>query len=466
MAQFRQALGPYIRGQFHTSHILRELVNPRTRQPLLSVPEATIDHVQDALDSAKDQHAWQTNPRMRRDALLHLAERLSNHTQDIAEIEMLQTGKPLDDAVYEVKDTVDCLRYFAGYADKSFAQSHHEAGIHAFTICEPLGVVGLVTSFNYPLLLTGWKLGPALAAGNSAIIKPAPQTPLSTLALAQLATDILPEGVLSVLPGGVEVGQALLNGVDKLSFTGSTPSGQSIMRSAASRLTPLTLECGGKNAVIVLDDADLSEAASHVAAGAFSNAGQNCCAVSRVLVHEDVHDAFVDALQKETMKWGPVGHGDNDYHYGPLIDEVQYDRVQNHIKKATTQPRFTGETLHEGYYVPPTVFTQVDDNDPLAREEIFGPVLSVLTPFDTITSAIQRANKSPYGLAGAVFSKDYRKAYQVVSQLKVGFTWINTYNVMPPYTSFGGRNLSGYGKDLGPSAMKEFTFTKSVVCSL
>ncbi|KAF7726863.1 hypothetical protein EC973_008370 [Apophysomyces ossiformis] len=466
MTLFRQALGPYIRGQFHTSNILRELVNPRTRQPLLSVPEATIDHVKEALDSAKNQPAWRTDPRMRRDAMLQLADRLAKATEDMAELESLQTGKPLEDAVYEVKDTVDCLRYFAGYADKHVGQTYHDANIHAFTVTEPLGVVGLVTSFNYPLLLTGWKLGPALAAGNSAIVKPAPQTPLSTLALAQLATDILPHGVLSVLPGAAEVGQALLDRVDKLSFTGSTVTGQAIMQSAASRLTPLTLECGGKNAVIVLEDADVCEAASHIAAGAYSNAGQNCCAVSRVLIHQNVYDEFVDALKKETMKWGPVGHADSQYHYGPLIDEVQYHRVQSHIRKAGRLPSFTGIASHEGYFVPPTVYTDVKDDDSLACEEIFGPVLSVLTPFDSTDSAIQRANQTPYGLAGAVFSKDYRKAHHVVSQLRVGFVWINTYNIMPPYTSFGGRNLSGYGKDLGPLAMNEFTFTKSVVCNI
>ncbi|KAI8388081.1 aldehyde dehydrogenase domain-containing protein [Radiomyces spectabilis] len=372
---------------------------------------------------------------------------------------MLQTGKSQEDALFEVEDTIECLRHFAGYSDKLAGQAHTGNGLHAYTQKEPYGTVGLITSFNYPLLLTGWKLAPSLAAGNCAIVKPAPQTPLTTLALAGLATDILPAGVLSVLPGGAEIGQAILKGVDKISFTGSTAVGQSIMREAAATLTPITLECGGKNAAIVLADADLDEAARHIASGAFSNAGQNCCAVSRVLVSVEVHDTFLDKLSQhlDTQDWGP------------LIDQTQYERVLGHIERATESPAFVGPRNNDGqsgYYVPPTVFTQVDDHSPLARQEIFGPVLSILKPFRTIEEAIGRANNSPYGLAAGVFTKDYKRAHSIVPQLKAGVVWVNTYNLMPSFLPFGGVKMSGIGKDLGQAAMNEFTIEKSVMFGL
>ncbi|CAO3581806.1 unnamed protein product [Absidia cylindrospora] len=409
--------------------------------------------------------------------MLALAQATATHKGMLAQLGSLETGKPYADSIGEVEDAIECLRHFSGYADKPRGSSmvEQQYGMHSTTQLEPIGVCGLVSSFNYPMMLTGWKIGPALAAGNSVIIKPAPQTPLTSLALAELSNQVLPTDVIQVLPGGLETGQAIVDGVDKTSFTGSTPAGQAIMRQAADRLQPLTLECGGKNTVIIDTDADLANAAYHVAQGAFSNTGQNCCAASRILVHARVHDTFVELLQAETMRWKPVVVDEDEkddgvsYYYGPLIDQQQYDRVQRYLAHPTYQPAFSSSlgTDQAGFYLPPTVYVGVDDHDPLAQDEIFGPVLSILTPFDTIQEAISRANTAtPFGLAAGVFSEKYATAHSIASQLQTGIVWINTYNAIPASVPFGGRKLSGFGKDLGRNALDEFSFTKSILHAL
>lgn len=464
---------PYIHGRF-TEPIqqhARKLVNPANKSVIATVHESSLTHVEEALVSAKDNTEWQTHPKFRRDCLLKLANQLEKHDHDVANIEALQTGKPLGDALYEITDVIDCTRHFAGYCDKIYGQSQQFFNTHAYTTREALGTVSLITSFNYPLLLTGWKLAPALAVGNCAIIKPAPQTPLSSLALAELSTDILPPGVLSVLPGGTKVSQALIDHTDKTSFTGSTLVGQSIMRRGANRLTPLTLECGGKNAAIVFDDADLSTTVQHIAMGAFSNAGQNCCAISRVLVQRPIYDTFIQELIKTVDdSWkATLDAGDTEQCnlYGPLIDENQYNRVMKYTEQA---PFFTGtisdETRKTGYFIPPTIYTHVSDQSSIAKEEIFGPILSVLEPFDDMNDAIERANASDYGLAAGVFSSNLKKAHQTANQLKAGYVWVNTYNIMPPSLPFGGTKLSGIGKDLGMTALNEFSFEKTVMMDL
>lgn len=470
---------PYIHGQFvkPSSQYIRKLVNPNDKSHLVDIHEASPSQVEEAIVSAKGvsvNSEWQTNPKYRRDRLLALAQRLEQNDHDMAHIESLQTGKPLGDSLYEISDVVDCLRYYAGYCDKFYGQSQALHKMHTYTTREPLGTVSLITSFNYPLLLVGWKLGPALAAGNSAIVKPAPQTPLSSLALADLATDILPPGVLNVLPGGIEVSQSLIDRTDKTSFTGSTQVGKEIMRRAADRLLPLTLECGGKNAVIVCDDADLDKTVESIAMGAFSNAGQNCCAISRVFVHKSIYDTFLDKLADTVHNsWKATldVEGENEFNlYGPLIDDNQYTRVLKYVENSNQTPFLTGKistiTSSQGYFVPPTIFANVNDNAPLATEEIFGPILSVMQPFDNLDEAINRVNQSVYGLASGIFSQDIKKAHKAASLIKAGFIWVNTYNVMPPSLPFGGRNLSGIGKDLGKSALDQFSFEKSVMMDI
>ncbi|SAM02138.1 hypothetical protein [Absidia glauca] len=471
------ALGHFAQGRQHppssvSSQHLRPLVNPRTGQPTeLMIQDTSPAQVASSIKSARiAQTTWSQLPGSdRRDALMALAQATLDHRDSLGDLERFETGKPLVDCIGEVDEAIACLRYFAGYADKPRGISQITHGMHHTTQLEPIGVCGLITSFNYPLMLTGWKLAPALAAGNSVILKPAPQTPLTTLALAELSRAVgFADNVIQVLPGGLDTGRALVDGVDKTSFTGSTPAGQAIMRHAAARLQPLTLECGGKNTVIVAKDADLAAAAYHVSQGAFSNAGQNCCAASRVLVHSDVYDQFIQLLETETRRWKPVGQeqeGEDGYTYGPLIDQQQYDRVQSYL--TTPGAAFRGQierTPSEGYFAPPTVYLNVADDAPLAQDEIFGPVLSVLAPFDSIHDAVRRVNTStPFGLAAGVFSGDYPTAHAVASQLKSGIVWINTYNAIPPSVPFGGRKLSGFGKDLGQNALDEFSFTKSVL---
>lgn len=470
----KRFLTPYIHGQFvkPSSDHIRKLINPVNKSETVTVYETSPSQVEEALISAKQSSSeWQSSPKFRRDRMLALASRLEQNEYDMAQIESLQTGKPLADALYEMSDVVDCLRHFAGYCDKIYGTSQQFPDMHAYTTREALGTVSLITSFNYPLLLTGWKLAPALAAGNCAIVKPAPQTPLSSLALAELATDILPAGVLNILPGGVPVSQALIDRTDKTSFTGSTLVGQDIMRRASNRLTPITLECGGKNAVIVCQDSDLNKAVQDIAMGAFSNAGQNCCAISRVLVHESIYDEFLNKLiifVKSSWKSSLDGTSEVDNLYGPLIDENQYTRVMKYINGRT--PTMTAEinpaTAANGYFVPPTIYAHVEDNDPLACEEIFGPILSILRPYHDLNEAIERVNKSPYGLASGIFTRDLKKAHQAANKIKAGVVWVNMYNIMPPSLPFGGRNMSGIGKDLGKSALDEFSFEKSVMMNI
>lgn len=473
----KRFLTPYIHGQFvkPSKEHARKLVNPVNKKESAIVHETSPSQVEEALMSAKQSFSeWQASPKFRRDRLLALADRLEQHEHDMAQIESLQTGKPLGDALYEMGDVVDTLRHFAGYCDKIYGVSQLFSDMHTYTTREALGTVSLITSFNYPLLLTGWKLGPALAAGNCAIVKPAPQTPLSSLALAELATDILPPGVFNVLPGGSQVSQALIDRTDKTSFTGSTKVGQDIMRRAANRLTPLTLECGGKNAVIVCEDSDLDKAVQDVAMGAFSNAGQNCCAISRVLVHKSIYGPFLEKISSSVKSsWKATldaGGEATDNLYGPLIDQSQYTRVMNYVGNNRKKPVVIGEinpsTTTNGYFVPPTIFADVQDDDPLACEEIFGPVLSILKPYDRIEEAIERVNKSPYGLASGIFTKDLKKAHLASSKINAGVVWVNMYNIMPPSLPFGGRNMSGIGKDLGKSALDEFTFEKSVMMNI
>jgi acyl-CoA reductase-like NAD-dependent aldehyde dehydrogenase len=462
----------FIHGRFITKsqHPIKALINPANKKVYASVQEATIEHVEEAvLSSKKANDEWSKYPNRRRDCMLALADKLEKNEHDMASIEAIQTGKPMSDALFEINDVVDCIRHFAGYSDKIFGQAQQLPDYHAYTTREPLGTVSLITSYNYPLLLTGWKLAPALAAGNCAIVKPAPQTPLSTLALADLSKDILPPGVLNVLMGtDPDISRALIDKTDKTSFTGSTPTGQDIMRRAADRLTPLTLECGGKNAVIVFDDADLKSTIELVAMGAFSNAGQNCCAISRVLVHQSIYSEFVKELKKVILDtWKPTFSMDDQSNlYGPLIDDQQYKRVKSIIEQCPLEPEVTGEEQVEGYFIPPTVYTNVPDDADIARREIFGPVLSILKPFDTLQEAIERANALEFGLAAGVFSNDFKKAHKAANQIKAGIVWVNSYNILPPSFPFGGRKLSGVGKDLGKSALDEFTFEKSVLMGI
>ncbi|KAJ3135561.1 hypothetical protein HK100_002614 [Physocladia obscura] len=494
MERFEKFSTSFISGRFLASNAgkARMLINPSTARPLFKTFDADASsQIQLAVDAAQETFSTKLmfwSGAMRRDALLAIANVLVTNKDFLAESEAI-AGKTITDSKFDVDASAECFRFFAGLADKLhgrfFSMNPHA---HAYTIREPIGVCGLITSFNYPLrtsafvVLTAWKLAPALASGNAVILKPAHQTPISTLILASLISNkskdsVLPAGAVNVLLGDASVGAALVekSGVNKISFTGSTAAGSHVAKSlATSNLRKATLELGGKNAIIVYADANLDKAVTFIIEAAFSNAGQNCCAGSRLYLHSSVHDQVIQMLKRAAskLKIGDALNPDTDI--GPLVDKTAMSRVDGFISRARARQNgavveeiFETESFLEldGNFVPPTIFSNVADEDEIAIEEIFGPVLAVMKPFDTIEESVMRANSSKYGLAAGVFTESMKVAHIASSNLKAGFVWINQYNNMPPYMPLGGMKLSGYGKECGYEAIDEFTFTKSVFSS-
>ncbi|ORX80534.1 aldehyde dehydrogenase [Basidiobolus meristosporus CBS 931.73] len=453
----------------------RLLLNPATGKPLAEVTEGSSEDVDRAVSSAQEalQGEWgEWNGRQRRDALNLLARTLSENVEELAYLESVNAGKPLAEAHWEINESIECFKHFSGYADKIRGSSYQvDNGLHSYTVREPAGVCGLITSFNYPLLLASWKLAPALATGNTVLLKPAPQTPLTALAVARLISDrdIFPKGVVNVVTGGASVGEAISKHalVDKCSFTGSTHVGKQILaHSAATNLKRVTLELGGKNPLLVAEDANIAQAVEEVFVAAFSNAGQNCCAGTRLYLSEKIHEEFLAKLQQKlshVLATTDLEHP--DCQYGPLIDERQYTKVKGFIDRARAKynslesnaPQATG-----GYFIEPTVFYGVDDDAEIAQEEIFGPVLTVLKPFKEFEEALERANRTQFGLAAGLWSKDPKKIAMFSRRIQAGINWVNCYNISNPYMPFGGFKLSGLGKDLGKEAIDEFTRVKSV----
>ncbi|KAJ3417451.1 hypothetical protein HDV05_003315 [Chytridiales sp. JEL 0842] len=455
-----------------SAHVKRLLINPSTGDPLPleGLFDCTKDEVDMAVNAART--AFETEYRswtgsQRRDALLDLAASMKQESEMLAISEAI-TGKPIKDARADVEACIECFKFFAGIADKIHGRTFNlNPNYRSYTLKEPIGVCGLITSFNYPLLLTTWKLAPALATGNTCIIKPSAQTPFSTLFLAHLAETRtqLPKGTVNVVLGDADVGSWLVShaGVDKVSFTGSTPAGKRVSSLASvgtgsgnngNEVGPkkLTLELGGKNAVIVCDDADLEAAATHVVEAGFSNMGQNCCAGSRLLLHESIHDRFLQILKDKVSTFQIGDHLDETTQLGPLVDERAFNKVMGYINLA---PK-SGAKLLCGVYF------DVPDSSPLATEEVFGPIVAVLEPFKTIEEALTRANNTPYGLASGIFTSSQRTADTAIASLKAGFVWVNCYNDVPPYLPLGGVKASGYGKDVGYESVDEFTNVKSV----
>ncbi|KAI8830219.1 aldehyde dehydrogenase [Chytriomyces cf. hyalinus JEL632] len=488
-AQLRQLNRSFIHNAFSpvsvSANTTRPLLNPSTNLPLLHSFDASADDVSNAVQSAqnafqnKDNTGWANmSGSFRRDALLALANCMANNRNLFAECEAL-TGKPVADSLLDVDSCVETFKFFAGFADKMHGRSFRSlSNHHSFTVREPLGVCGLITSFNYPLLLASWKIAPALASGNTVVIKPAHQTPISTLLLASLAGEnILPPGVLNVVLGDATVGAALANhsGIQKLSFTGSTRGGNAVAHILAGSgdagfPRPGTFELGGKNAIIVCEDADLEASVDQVVDAAFSNSGQNCCAASRLLLHASIHDEFIEMLV-DRVKLLKVGDAmDSQTRVGPLVDSRAVATVVGAIEKANSDGFHLAcggaSVLEPGFFVQPTVFTGVSDTSSLALHEIFGPVLAVLDPFENVDEAIQRANATPYGLAAGIFTNSLRHANLAVSKLKAGFVWVNCYNDVPSHMPLGGVKASGHGKECGYEAIDEFTSIKSVHAAL
>ncbi|MCE2805907.1 MAG: aldehyde dehydrogenase family protein [Gemmataceae bacterium] len=454
-----------------------ETVDPATNQVICRVAEgdsADIDLAVAAARRAFDSGPWSRMSGSERGRLIYkLADLVEKHQEELAALESLDNGKPYRDSIAaDLPLTIKCYRYYAGWADKMVGKTIPVDGPYScFTRHEPVGVVGQIIPWNFPLLMQAWKWGPALASGCTVVLKPAEQTPLSAARVAQLALEAgFPDGVINVVPGfGPTAGAALTRhmDVDKVAFTGETTTGQIIMEAAArSNLKRVSLELGGKSPNVVFADADLDAAVDGAYFGLFFNQGQCCCAGSRLFVEEKIHDEFVDRLVRRARSQKVGDPFDPATTQGPQVTREQQQRVLGYIEAGKSE----GAKLHcgggkpdlPGYYVEPTVFSGVRDDMKIAREEIFGPVMNIL-PFKSIEEVIERGNRTHFGLAAAVWTRDIKKAHRMARSLRAGTVWINCYDVFDAAAPFGGYKMSGIGRELGEYALQLYTEVKSVI---
>jgi phenylacetaldehyde dehydrogenase len=458
--------------------------NPATGEIIGQVPSASAEDVDRAVQAARqafDDSAWsRMRPRERQNLLWRLADLMERDAQELAELECLNNGKSAAVAkVMDVQLAIDFLRYMAGWATKIQGSTVEPSvplmpgeEFHGFIRREAVGVVGAIVAWNFPLLLACWKLGPALATGCTVVLKPADETPLSALKLAELVLEAgYPSGVFNVVTGtGLAAGVALTRhpGVDKLTFTGSTEVGKQIGKAAMDNMTRVTLELGGKSPTIVMPDANLAEAAAGAATAIFFNQGQVCCAGSRLYVHRKHFDNVIADIAgiANGMK---MGNGlDPSVQMGPLISAKQQERVSNYInlgRELGATIACGGESFGPGYFVKPTVIVDVDQKHRLVQEEIFGPVL-VAMPFDTIDEVVQMANDNPYGLGASIWSNDLGAVHRMIPRIKSGSVWVNCHSALDPALPFGGYKLSGVGREMGAAAIEHYTELKSVLIKL
>jgi acyl-CoA reductase-like NAD-dependent aldehyde dehydrogenase len=454
-----------------------DVVNPATEEVIGSVAaadRADVDAAVQAARAALDGPWGKMSARDRGRLLSRLADRVMEKADDLARLETLHNGKPIfESRQVEMPAAAECLEYYAGWADKVTGETIPVRGNYlTYTLREPIGVVAAIVPWNFPLLLASWKIGPALATGNTVILKPAPETPLTALALGEIAVQVgLPPGVLQILTGpGACLGQALVEhpGVDKIAFTGGTATGKAIMRAAADTLKKITLELGGKSPNIVLPDADLDAALRGATTGIFYGKGEVCAAGSRLLVAREVKDAFMEKLAARAKKMVAGDPMDPRTRYGSLASKRQPETVERYVERAKQE----GASLvaggaradigtGKGYFYQPTVFDNVTPTMTIAREEIFGPVLATIE-FADLDEAIARANDTQYGLAAAVWTRDVKKAHYVARRLQAGTVWINTYNVYDTAAPFGGYKASGFGREMSAHALEHYTQVKSV----
>jgi aldehyde dehydrogenase (NAD+) len=454
-----------------------DVVNPATEEVVATVAAAEAADVDAAVVAARAALSgpWMLLSARERGRLVwKIGERILERADELARLETIHNGKPIfESRQIEIPAAAECFQYYAGWADKIHGETIPVKGNYlAYSLREPVGVVAAIVPWNFPLLLTAWKVAPALACGNTVIVKPATQTPLTALALAEIAAEVgLPPGVLNVITGsGSTIGAALVRhrGIDKIAFTGDTRTGREIMRGAADTLKQLTLELGGKSPNIVFPDADLDAAVRGATTGIFYGKGEVCAAGSRLLVDRRIKDEFVDKVAARARKIVPGDPMDPKTRLGALVSKVQMQNVLRYIDIGKQE----GATLvaggqrsdigtGKGYFLQPTVFANVDPGMTIAREEIFGPVLATIE-FGDVDEAIAHANDSDYGLAAAVWTRDIKKAHHVARKLQAGTVWINTYNIYDTAVSFGGYKQSGFGRELGQHALEHYTQSKSI----
>ena len=454
-------------------------VNPATGDVLTQVAEGRAEDIDLAARAARtafDSGPWtrKMSAADRARILWKVSDLLIAHVEELAELETLDSGKPVtENAKIDLPMAADCFQYYAGWATKIHGETVPVRGpFFNYTLREPVGVCGAIIPWNFPLLMACWKVAPALACGNTVVLKPASYTPLTALRLAALFQEAgLPDGVLNVVPGqGSVAGMALVRHpmVDKIAVTGSTAVGQEIMRESVPTLKRLSLELGGKSPNIVFADADLEAAARGAQSGIFYNKGEVCTAGSRLLVEEKVHDALMEKLVERTKKLVPADPLDPKCRFGPQVSEGQMNAILRYIG----QGREEGAKLvaggnrarvgdGRGFFVEPTIFDGVRNDMTIAREEIFGPVLAVI-PFADAAEAVVLGNQTIYGLAAGIWTRDIGKAHRVARELRAGTVWINTYGVLDNASPFGGYKMSGFGRELGAASIELYTQTKSV----
>ncbi len=431
------------------------------------IPRAGVAEVDEAVARARAAlGAWRAlAPAERARALRALAENVEAHLEELAVLEARNAGKAIGDARGEMAMVVDTFRYYAGAPERLLGDTIPVAGGQAFTVREPLGVVGLITPWNFPLTIAAWKLGPALAAGNTVVLKPAELTPLSALRFAELALEAgLPEGVVNVVVGpGRTCGQRLVEHPDvaKIAFTGSTEVGRSIAAAAAQSIKRVTLELGGKSANIIFADADLQAAAAAAPGAVFANAGQDCCARSRILVQGEVFERFMELLEPHVTG---IRVGDplaESTQMGPLISAAQRDSVASFLDGGAPVAFAGSAPEGPGFWFAPTVLAPVDPGQRVAREEIFGPIAAVI-PFTDEADAVRLANDTIYGLSGSIWTRDGARALRVARAVETGVLSINANTSVRVSTPFGGFKQSGYGRELGPRALEAYTELKTI----
>ena len=442
------------------------VVNPATEQAVTDVPLASVAQTDAAIERAHEAFpAWRALPPGERATLLRrFAAVVDAHVEELAELEVRNAGHTWGNATWEAGNVRDCLNYYSASPERMFGRQIPVAGGIDLTFHEPLGVVGIIVPWNFPMPILGWGMAPALAAGNCVVVKPAELTPLTAVRIGELAREAgLPEGVLTILPGaGTVVGDRFVTHplVRKVAFTGSTAVGKRIMAGCAEQVKRCTLELGGKSANVIFADADLRAAAAGAPYAVFDNAGQDCCARSRILVERPAYDEFLGLLETAVQGMAVLDPSDRSSEMGPLISAQQRSVVQGYVDEVDVA--FTGPAPEgPGFWVPPTVVLAESTEQRIWREEVFGPVVAVL-PFDDEADAVAKANDTEYGLSGSIFTSDVGKALRVARGIEAGNLSVNSNSAVRYWTPFGGYKQSGLGRELGPDAPNAFTEEKNV----